>query len=139
MSNFYKVVPALSGVKIGLKAESSTAQPNYSQESLGSFMLKLMTYDLKFNAYNFYVPEIHSKEIAGKNAKPGYNLSAAEMQGFIAKSNPTFTVTIAWIRTKSGRKFPSPKIVISTLPAPSLNVQPEASSSLSQEIEQIEI
>tara|TARA_R100001443_G_C3323736_1_gene170717 strand:+ start:109 stop:507 length:399 start_codon:yes stop_codon:yes gene_type:complete len=126
VANFYKVVAAINGDKVDLNAKIVDAQPNYSQEKLGDFMAKLLTYGKAFNAYNFYVPELHSK-------KPGHNLSAKSMQGFIEKSNPTFTMTIAWIKTRTGRKFPSPKLVISTLPAPSLQVQPDANPT--QEIE----
>ena len=126
IANFYKVVAAINGDKVDLQAKVINAQPTYSQEQLGNFMAKLITYGLAFNAYNFYVPELHSK-------KPGHNVSAKAMQGFIEKSNPTFTMTISLIKTRTGRKFPSPKLVISTLPAPSLQVQPNA--NLTQEIE----
>tara|TARA_R100001082_G_C4322988_1_gene141989 strand:+ start:232 stop:615 length:384 start_codon:yes stop_codon:yes gene_type:complete len=126
MANFYKVVAAIKGDKVDLQAKVVDAQPTYSQEKLGNFMSTLIAYGKDFNAYNFYVPELHSK-------KPGHHLSAKAMQGFIEKSNPTFTMTIAWVRAKTGKKFPSPKLVISTLPAPSLKVQPNA--DLTQEIE----
>ena len=126
MTNFYKVVANLTGENVALTAKSVDAQPNYSQEALGNFMAKLIAVGKNFNAYNFYVPELHSK-------KPGHHLSAKAMQGFIEKSNPTFTMTIAWVRSKTGKKFPSPKLVISTLPAPSMNVQ--AGAAVTQEIE----
>ena len=50
MANFYKVVAAINGDKVDLQAKVINAQPTYSQEQLGNFMAKLITYGLAFNA-----------------------------------------------------------------------------------------
>ena len=132
MANFYKVVAAVKSDKVVLQAKGVDAQPNYSQESLSNFVYKLADYGKAFCSYSFYIPEIHVGN-TGNKPRPGHNLSPKAMVNYIEKCNPTFTMTISWIKTRTGRKFPAPKLVISTQPAPGL--QPSHKKDLPQEIE----
>ena len=135
MANLYKAVAAHSDI-IRLKAVSVEVKPNYSQEALGNFLTALIALGKDFQSHNFHVPEIHLKSIAGKNAKPGWNIPSAVMQGFIERANPTFTMTVGWARNPdTGKKFPSPKLIISAVPYGKSKPETVEPKSTTQEIE----
>lgn len=116
MSKSYKAVAAHSDI-IRLNAVEVDVKPSYSQEALGNFVSKLIALGKDFNAYNFHVPEIHLKSVAGKDAKPGWNIPSPVMLAFIERANPTFTMVMGWAKNpKTGKYFPSPKLIITAVP-----------------------